>query len=161
MHRATIGDVRAVLTRLDLPFAQPGDATTTYDQAAAAVHLKIRHSADTAVVAVLLFADGVSLHWPGGHLTKPAWDRALADSLQAMLGGTNVIRTWTHAGKVVTVDTDVWLPDRLRRTLPRLDAPGARARILRHLPWQARRTDATLSFARRSALAPPSERDRL
>jgi hypothetical protein len=46
------------------------------------VHLKIRHRADTALVAVSVFADRVGLHWPGGQLTKPAWDRALADILK-------------------------------------------------------------------------------
>jgi hypothetical protein len=80
---------------------------------------------------------------------------------QAILDGTNLIRTRTSAGKVVAVVTDLWLPGRLRRTLPRLDARGARPRVLRHLPWQARRTDATLSFARQPALARPAERDRL
>jgi hypothetical protein len=160
-HRAATRQVRAVLARLDLPFARPDDATTTYDSTNEAVHLKIRHRTDDTVVAVLLFADRAALHWPGGYLTKPSWDRELADTLEAMLGGTNVIRTWTHTGKVVAVDTEVWLPGRLRRALPRLDAPGLRARILRRLPWQARRTDATLSYARRPALAPPAERDRL
>ncbi|MCW2994138.1 MAG: hypothetical protein JWQ18_1633 [Conexibacter sp.] len=160
-HRAAITEVRGVLTRLGLPFARPEDATTTYDPANEAVHLKIRHRTDATIVAVLLFADQVALHWPGGRLTKPECDRELLDALEAMLGGTNVIRTWTHASKVIAVDTEIWLPSRLRRALPRLDAPGTRARILRRLPWPARRTDATLSYARRPALAPPAERDRL
>jgi hypothetical protein len=160
-HRDAIGEVRAVLARLDLPFARPGDATTTYDPTDQMVHLKIRHNIDNAVVAVLLFADRVALHWPGGCLTKPDWDNELADVLEAMLGGTNVIRTWRHCRKVIFVDTEVWLPNRLRRVLPRLNALGLRAWILRRLPWHPRRIDRTLSYARAPALAPPAERDRV
>ena len=160
-HCSAIGEIRGLLTEMVLPFAQPADTTTTYDQPRGDIHLKIRHGACNTAVAILLFADQVQLHWPGGLITKPAWDRELADALKALLGGTNVIRTWGHTGKVFAVDTEIWLPGGLRRALPRFNAPGLRPAILRRLPWKARRTDATLSFARQPALAPPADRDRV
>jgi hypothetical protein len=160
-QRAPVQAVRTILSQLDLPFARPGDSTTTYDQTNAAIHLKIRHVADRAVVAILVDPDRVALHWPGGTIARPAWDSQLADALEAMLTGCNVIRSWLHGGKVVAVDSEIWLPGRLRRALPRMQAPGLLALALRRLPWPARRLDATLSFAREPALAPPAERDRV
>jgi hypothetical protein len=156
-----VHNVRAILTRLDLRFARPDDATTTYDQAGGLIHLKIKHGADDAVVAVLAGPEGVVVIWPGGTVRRTDWDPHQADVLEAMLTGGNVIRSWLHGSKVVTADTEFWLPGRLRRTLPRFVAPGARAAVLRRLPWTPRRVDATLSFSRKPALAPPAKRDRV
>jgi hypothetical protein len=158
-QRAVVQAVRTILSELDLRFARPSGSTTTYDQTNAAIHLKIRHAADDAVVAILVNADRVALHWPGGTIARPTWDQHLTDALEAMLTGCNVIRSWLHGRKVVAVDSEIWMPGRVRRALPRMEAPGARALALRRLPWPARRLDATLSFAREPALAPPAARD--
>jgi hypothetical protein len=160
-QRAVVQAVRVILSQLDLRFARPGGSTTTYDQTNTAIHLKIRHATDDTVVAILVNGDRIALHWPGGTIARPSWDQHLADVLEAMLTGHNVIRSWLHGRKVVAVDSEIWMPGRVRRALPRMKAPGVWALVLRRLPWPARRLDATLSFAREPALAPPAERDRV
>lgn len=62
------------------------------------------------MVALLVFADGISLHWPGGVLRAPAWDEAVGDTLEALLTGHNLIRGWRHAGTTTMVATEGWLP---------------------------------------------------
>jgi hypothetical protein len=160
-QRAVIQAVRTMLGRLDLRFARPRDSATTYDETNTDIHLKVRHAADDTLVAILVDADRVALHWPGGTIARATWDQQLVDVLEAMLTGHNVIRSWLHGQKVVAVDTEIWMPGRVRRALPGLKAPGALAFALRRLPWPARRMDATLSYAREPALAPTEPRDRV
>lgn len=160
-QQAIVADLRAMLTRLQLDFAQPADTTTTYDEPNASIYLNIRHGADRAVLAVLVSAERVAVHWPGGSISRPTWDPVLADTTESFLTGHNLVRSWVHARKVVTVDTEVWLPGRLRKALPPLQTPGIRAALLRRLPWHPRRVDMTMSFARSPALSPTPPHDRV
>ncbi|MDA0184781.1 hypothetical protein OJ997_31050 [Solirubrobacter phytolaccae] len=158
-RREVVEAVREVLGRVAAPYAPPEATSTTYDADGATVDLKIRHAEDGTGLAVLASDRRVVLHWPGGMLAAPAWSTELAETLEAMLTGGNVLRGWLKGGKVVRAQAEVWLPGRVRRRLALVEAPGGRAKAMRWLPGQGRRMDATLSFLRTPALAPTAPED--
>lgn len=158
-HHDVIASVRAILERLGLPFVQPQDTSTSYDAEGVAINLHIRHACDGTLMAVCINPQRVTLHWPPGSLAVPELDQSMAEALESLLTGHNVIHGMRRAGTTTGAVTEVWLPGRLRRVLPRHDAPGLRAAALRRLPWRDSLTHATLSFARDTALAPAERRD--
>jgi hypothetical protein len=158
-QRHVITQMREMLARLDLPYARPEGTRTTIDEDDHTVWLQIKHTSDSVKLAVMVLDDEVVLHWPGGRYSRSDWDSALADALQALLTGRNVVHMQRHFRTVVAVDTQVWLDGKVRRWLPPLLRAGRRRRLLRRLPWEAHRVDSTISFMRPNALAAAADDD--